>query len=306
MKGATGNFDTFAELEKWYIKGRINNLNKPSSLGQKYIDFKAGPKPVESSDAHASSGSAPPGFRHGSKIDVLAPSTANPDLLMGQQSPSPAASTMAGGKYYFDGQAKLQEKFFKTSRKPVESSDAHASSGSAPPGFGHGSKIDVSAPSTANPDLLMGPQSLSPAASTMAGGKDYFDGLAKLQEKFFKTSRRPVETSDSDVHALSSPAPPGPDHGSTAVGNRYFDGLAKLGDEFFNKPRKPIESSNAHALDSSSAPPGFHHGPMNKIQAPAPDPGFYLNLPPPKRPKLESSKELDDEAVQGPSIPELQ
>ena len=47
MKGATGNFDTFAELQKWYIKGGINDLNKPSSQGQEYIDFKTMPKPVE-------------------------------------------------------------------------------------------------------------------------------------------------------------------------------------------------------------------------------------------------------------------
>jgi hypothetical protein len=58
---------------------------------------------------------------------------------------------------------KVAEEYFKTWVKPVESSDAHASSSSAPPGPDHGSTNVVQAPepnpasSTANPNPLMEP-----------------------------------------------------------------------------------------------------------------------------------------------------
>jgi hypothetical protein len=62
---------------------------------------------------------------------------------------------------------KLAADYFKTWGEPVESSDAHASSISAPPGPDHGSTNVVQAPgpnqasSTANPGLLMEPSSPS-------------------------------------------------------------------------------------------------------------------------------------------------
>ncbi|KAN0102324.1 hypothetical protein V8E52_012058 [Russula decolorans] len=68
---------------------------------------------------------------------------------------------------------KLLEEYFKAMGKPVESSDAHASSSLAPPGPDHGSTVTNAAQSpapnpassTANPDPLMepsGPSSTAP------------------------------------------------------------------------------------------------------------------------------------------------
>src|SRR6266566_1448456 len=75
---------------------------------------------------------------------------------------------------------KLAEEYFKTSGKPVESSDAHASSSSAPPGPDHGSTNMVQAPapnpasSTANLNSLMHPSSSSSTASSVYSDDEWW------------------------------------------------------------------------------------------------------------------------------------
>ncbi|KAI0283723.1 hypothetical protein BGY98DRAFT_1093809 [Russula aff. rugulosa BPL654] len=75
-----------------------------------------------------------------------------------------------------DDLAKLAEEYLETGGKPIESSDTHAPSGSAPQGPDHGPTTNVAqaplpnlAPSTSNPDSLMKPPSQSWEAS-MPGG----------------------------------------------------------------------------------------------------------------------------------------
>jgi hypothetical protein len=75
-----------------------------------------------------------------------------------------------------DDLAKLAEEYLETGGKPIESSDTHAPSGSAPQGLDHGPTTNVAqapppnlAPSTSNPDSLMKLPSQSWEAS-MPGG----------------------------------------------------------------------------------------------------------------------------------------
>ncbi|KAI0283716.1 hypothetical protein BGY98DRAFT_931115 [Russula aff. rugulosa BPL654] len=75
-----------------------------------------------------------------------------------------------------DDLAKLAEEYLETGGKPIESSDTHAPSGSAPQGPDHGPTTNVAqapppnlAPSTSNPGSLMKPPSQSWEAS-MPGG----------------------------------------------------------------------------------------------------------------------------------------
>jgi len=88
------------------------------------------------------------------------------------------------GKRGDDEIEKLAEEYFKKWGKPVESSDAHASSSSAPPGPDHGPTNVVQsptpnlnpAPSTANPDPLIEPSGPSPATASLQGSwEDHFN-----------------------------------------------------------------------------------------------------------------------------------
>ena len=79
------------------------------------------------------------------------------------------------GKRGDEDLARLLDQYFKTTEKPAESSDSHASSNSAAPGLVHGSTTDtVQAPvpnpasSTGNPDPLIGPPN-SPAVVPTQG-----------------------------------------------------------------------------------------------------------------------------------------
>jgi hypothetical protein len=245
-------------------------------LAKEFFKIKTLQKPDESSDAHSLSSSAPSGLDHGSNTDVPAPapnpasSTVNPAPLMGPpRPPRPSLTTleMAGGKDYFDGLAKQAEEFFKTSRKPVKSTDGHASSSSAPPGLDHGSMNDVPAPppnpasSAANPDLLMKPASILPNRMPSETQKQYF--IWNFLMNFMDQPPLPVrpaslmefgKTNENQVEHVQHPNP-----GSST--DTDFDRNDKMG-------------SN--------------------------------NLPPPKRLKQASSKELNDEVVQGSPSPELQ
>ena len=122
--------------------------------------------PVESSQAHTSSSSAAPAPDRGSMNDMEGPVRipaslpTNPEPLMEPLSLSPLSPLS-------EETEKLLEELLATWDKPVESSDAHASSSSAPPVPDHGPMNDGKAPapnpvsSSANPDPLMDP--LSPS-----------------------------------------------------------------------------------------------------------------------------------------------
>jgi hypothetical protein len=122
-------------------------------------------KPVESSDAHASSSSlaAPPVPDHGSMNDGKAPAP-NPASSPTNSQPLMEPLSKLGGM------EKLMYVLFGTWDKPVESSGANASSSSALPVLDHESMNDVktpapnSPPSPTNPDPLMEPLSPSPIA----------------------------------------------------------------------------------------------------------------------------------------------
>ena len=61
--------------------------------------------------------------------------------------------TVLGKRMDEEEPEKLLEKYFKTGKEPVESSDTHASSSSAPPGPDHGSTNVVQAPASTEHDL---------------------------------------------------------------------------------------------------------------------------------------------------------
>ena len=132
--------------------------------------FRTWDKPVESSDAHASSSSlaAPPVPDHGSMNGGKAPapnpasSPTNPEPLM-----EPLSQSGGMEKLMYELFGTLD---FGTLDKPVESSGAHATSSSALPVLDHESMNDVKAPapnpppSPTNPEPLMEPLSPSPIA----------------------------------------------------------------------------------------------------------------------------------------------
>ena len=74
--------------------------------------------------------------------------------------------------------ARLLDQYSKTSGKPAESSDAHASSSSAAPAPVHGSTMQAPVPnpasSTANPDPLIGPPGSSAVVPTQGLWKNRF------------------------------------------------------------------------------------------------------------------------------------
>jgi hypothetical protein len=85
---------------------------------------------------------------------------------------------------------KLVGEFFETSEKPVESSDAHAPSSSAPPEPDYGPLNIVEslgpnpAPSTANPDQSMKSSSPPPTTSSQGSWEDHFINNAAWDDVF--------------------------------------------------------------------------------------------------------------------------
>ena len=154
------------------------DLGKFASLAEEYL--KTSGKPVESSDAHVSSSSAPPGPDLGSTNVVQAPV------------PNPV------------------------------SSDAHAPSSSAPLGPDHGSTNVVQAPapnpasSTANPNPLMEPSSPAFESEALSDSEDYEWFKPEGHDAIHRLLNTPTSPDHGLDHELSS-APPGPDHGSTGV-----------------------------------------------------------------------------------------
>jgi hypothetical protein len=341
--------------------------------------------------AHASSSSALPGFDHG-QTDVTAPApnpaslTVNPDPLMEPSSLSSTGSSMAGGYSNLDKFAKLAKEYYKTWQKPVESSDPHLLSSSAPLGLDHWSKTDEPAPapnrapSTVNPAPLMEPASLSWTRFPMAGGSGNYDDFAKQAKEYFETRRKAYVEKQRDAaksteaHASSSSALPGLDHGSkddvpapppnpassTASASSLpptAPGMdATLQDKWwYDGPHGPTYTPMSLGYDSDRVSTGVNAPKPNRNRLLSENPYFawnYLmknppplrptsviefgqthgkqaehvqdtnpgqptdsdvewdhwmdNLPSPKRLKLGWSNELDGEAVQGPPSPEWQ
>ena len=178
---------------------------------EKLLDksFKAMGKPAESSDAHASSSSTPPGPNHGSTSVVQAPtlnpasSTANPNPLMELSSPSSTPSsegTLSDSEDYEwlyeleDVQAPVPN--------PALSDAAHASSSSA----------SNPASSTAHPSTLTKPSSPSSTASfeaTLSDPEDF--------ERLYKPDDSEVMAHASQTNSKKrpwtdpDPEPPWPD-----------------------------------------------------------------------------------------------
>jgi hypothetical protein len=88
--------------------------------------------------------------------------------------------TVLGKRGDDDDVLKLALEYLEAWGKPVDSSDAHASSSSAPPGFEHGSTNVVQAPapnpvsSTANPDPLREPSGPSSTAGMQGSWENRF------------------------------------------------------------------------------------------------------------------------------------
>ncbi|KAN0123184.1 hypothetical protein V8E52_003137 [Russula decolorans] len=152
---------------------------------------------------------------------------------------------------------KVAEEYFKTSVKPVESSDAHASSSSAPLGPDHGSTNVVQAPppnpalSTANPNPLMEPSSPSSPivpeseSSALSDSEDY--GWL-----FEPEGDDNIHTATSSGHGLDhelSSVPTGPDHGSTNV---VHDPAPNPASSTAN-PNPVIELSSSESLPTASS-----------------------------------------------------
>ncbi|KAN0123156.1 hypothetical protein V8E52_003109 [Russula decolorans] len=152
---------------------------------------------------------------------------------------------------------KVAEEYFKTSVKPVESSDAHASSSSAPLGPDHGSTNVVQAPppnpalSTANPNPLMEPSSPSSPivpeseSSALSDSEDY--GWL-----FEPEGDDNIHTATSSGHGLDhelSSVPTGPDHGSTNV---VHDPAPNPASSTAN-PNPLMEPSSSESLPTASS-----------------------------------------------------
>jgi hypothetical protein len=147
-------------------------------------------KQVESSDAHALSSSAPPVPDHGSMNDVEAPV---PNSASSPTNPEPLIEPLT----LSDGTDTLMDELLGAWDKPVESSDAHASSSSAPPVLDHGSMDSGKAPA---PNPASSPSNLDPSMEQFSQSE-----TEKLMEKLFGKWHKEVESSTS--------APPLPDHG---------------------------------------------------------------------------------------------
>jgi len=150
---------------------------------------------------------------------------------------------------------KLAEEYFKASGKPVESSDTHASSSSAPPSPHHESTNVVQAPasnpasSTANPNLSVEPSSPPPPivseSSALSDSEDY-------EWLFEPKGDDNIDIATSSGHGLDhelSSVPTGPDHGSTNVVQAPTPNPASL----TANPNPLIEPSSSEPSPASSS-----------------------------------------------------
>ena len=115
------------------------------------------------------------------------------------------------GKRVGEDLEKLAEEFAKTWGKPIDSSDAHVSSSSAPPGPDRGSTDVVQAPApgapnpappTPNPGLLMEPSS----PSSTAANPDSFQGLFDAAWDKSLNKGYSDKGSDTSLGSVSTPA----------------------------------------------------------------------------------------------------
>ena len=198
---------------------------------------------------------------------------------------------------------KLLDEYFKAMGKPAESSDAHASSSSAPLEPDHRSKNVVQAPapnpasSTANPRPLMDPFNPSSSASLKTSLSDHPEDLEWMLGLDEMRSHPPhafanrppprpaslVEPADGWMNVkqpLTSikeePSPvSGPDHAPPSAGDRP-DGLWL---KFFGHPEshfipKPDPALSDEHASSSSALLGPNHVSTNVVQEPMPNPAL--------------------------------
>jgi hypothetical protein len=244
---------------------------------------------------------------------------------------APKDVTTVLGKRGGEELEKLAGEYFKTWVKPLESSDAHALSSSAPAGPNHGSTNVVQAPapnpasSTANPDPLMDPSSCSSRTSSMHARGGCLSALGKLlevddswtkdlghlnwnEETFVSPLDSPTPTeyfSDHELTAAHAPQPhwqPKPKPFSSADPN--FDWEYWMNSEDFPPPQKPGSPPEVGLEGQASgyAPsrPEFHSAPGS--DAPSP----YSGSGSPTWPKYRPSTEPEHEVVHGrPPSPEL-
>jgi hypothetical protein len=206
--------DVITVLEKRGIDGLDGKLAK---VAADYVNLI---KAVESSDAHASSSSAPPRPDHGSKTDMPAPApipasstTANPDLLIEPSSLSLSLTTSstAGGDSNYDDFVKTAKEFYDTRRKAYLEKQKHAATISALPGL---DRI-----STTYPKLLMNPAS---SLSSTAPGMD-----ATLQDKWWHDGPHgptytPMSLGDGSDHVSTGVHAPQPNPNPRPSYNPYF------------------------------------------------------------------------------------
>jgi hypothetical protein len=267
---------------------------------------------------------------------------------------------------------KFVEEYFKSVGKPFESSDAHASSSSAPPRPDHGSTNVVQAPapnpasSSSNPDPSKEPPGPSSTAPIQTSWEDLFskkgdDGVDNLLHALASTepgsdheltgapvsqpnpNKRPLTDPDPDFDwdywmSVDDPKPPGrappkppkyekqvedvqqPNPGPSNPG--YSN--PQPANEDLKTWKPPILESSEVYASSSPPPPGFEHGWTNVVQTPAPNPASAITNPDPhfdwdywmsvedpkppgpaspKRPKYEKQVEVVQQPNPRPSKP---
>ena len=211
---------------------------------------------------------------------------------------------------------RLVDDYFKTWKEPdqVESSDAHGSSNTAPPGTDHGSTNVAQAPATnpalptANPNPLVEPSSSpGPESQALSDSEDY-------EWLFEPESDDVIGTATSSGHGLDhelSSVPPGPDHGLTNVvqapapdpasskaspiplielsssesSPKSSPALSDSGYKWLLEPEGDdtirTATSSGYGLDHvlSSVPTGPNHGSTNVVKAPAPNPASSTTNP---------------------------
>jgi len=224
---------------------------------------------------------------------------------------------------------KLAGEYFKTLGKPVESSDAHALSSSAPavPGD-HGSTNVVQAPapnpasSTANPDPLMEQSSCSSSTSSMHARGGCFSGLSlaldadgSWRKALSQLNWDGGTDSRSFLHRPLMYDPTPSEYGLTAAQTKPYPNPSadpnfdweywtNLGDSPNSLAQKPgsLPKGVLEGQASGYAPsrPEFYSGPG--LDAPSPSSGSGS----PTWPKYKPSTEPEHEVVHGqPPSPEL-
>ena len=154
--------------------------------------------------------------------------------------------------------ARLAQEFFETWTKPVESSDAHASSSSVPPGPDHGSTNVVQAPV---PDPASSKAHVSSSSAPL--GPDH--GSANVQAP---PPNPALSTTNWDSLVGPSSSEPSPTTSSTESDSEYQWLFGPKGDE-----KVHTATSSGHGLvhELSSVPTGADHGSTNVVQAPPPN-----------------------------------